>query len=803
MLQNYFKTAWRYLVKHKFYSVIHVLCLALGITFAMVIGIYVLNQYAVNRSLKSVDHQYLIKSDWGEAEGGGLDITTLGPLAKTVYEEYPSLVANFYRYNPVTNVVSAGENHFMENIAIGDTTLVNMYGFPVLYGDKQHPFTDNHSAVITESVAIKLFGKKDATDETISIHTTVNGVKQDYVVSAVIADLPYNSVTRLTGDVLTIFVPAAGSLYYGSGEPLSNWNNPFEIGLIQLQPGVVPADLTRPFRQILATHTPENIQQNLTVELAALKDYYLNDNNGAARKMIIILSASALFILLMAIINFVNISVGTAATRLKEIGLRKVFGGAKKQLVAQFLGEALLLTAFAATLSLPLYEVLRPVFDEILNTQLTSVFHFGWGPVCFLTALVALTGLAAGIYPAFVLSTANMVVAVKGKIDTTKGGLSLRKSMLTVQFTLAIAAFIGALTVSRQVRFIFAKDIGYDKDQVMVITAFPKQWDDEGVHKMMAVQQDLLQLTSVKDATLSFEVPNRQPPNAFSLQVATGEGPKAPIISMGADEHYASTFGMTMLTGSCFAQSGGYIPGQIVLNESAVNALGLTVESAVNQKIRDVASGNEVIIAGVVKDFNYSSLQEQIEPIAFFHVRDFRSYRYLSLKLNTTDMANTVALIKNQWNELLPNSPFEFTFMDEQFASLYRSEMQLKRAADVATVLNFVIVFMGIFGMVTFTLNKRMKEIAVRKVLGARIRHITLLFIKDYAWLIVLATAIAWPLTYLAADKWLASYAYRINQDAGLYIAVAVIIFAAACSLITVLCVRAGRANPVDSLRDE
>lgn len=802
MIKNYFKTAWRYLFKHKFFSAIHILCLALGITFSMVIGIYVLNQYSINRSLKHVNDQYIVKSDW-KGDEIGLDITTLGPLAKTVYEEYPSLVANYYRYNPVTNVVSAGDKHFMEDIAIGDTTFIHMYGFPVLYGDKRRPFTDNHSAVITESMAMKLFGRKDAINEAISVHTTVAGVKQDYTVSAVIEDIPYNSVTHLLGDTYTVFIPTVGNLYYGNGDPAEDWANPFEMAMLQLKPGVLPKDLSVPFQEVLAKYTPENIQQNLRVELAPVRDYYLNDHNGAAKRMMLILSLSALFILLMAIINFVNISVGTASYRLKEIGLRKVFGSGGMQLITQFLGEAMLLTAFAALMSLPIYEVLRPLFNEVLNTQLTSVFDFGWSAVGFLFTLTVLTGFAAGIYPAFVLSSSGMVAAVKGKVGTAKGSLSIRKSMLIIQFTLASIAFVGALTVSRQVAYIFSKDIGYDKNQVMVITAFPKQWDDAGVQKMIGVQHDLLRLAAVKNAALSFEVPDRQPPNAFNFQVATGEGPKASIPSMGADEHYAATFGLTVLAGNCFGQSGGYIPGQVVLNESAVKALGLTTESAVNHQLRDLASGTNLTIAGVVKDFNYSSLQEQIEPIAFFHVRDFRSYRFLSLKLNTANMAETVALIKSRWNDLLPNSPFEYTFMDEQFASLYRSELQLKRAADVATALNFVIVFLGIFGMVTFTLNKRTKEIAVRKVLGAEIRHITMLFIKDYAWLILLANIIAWPVTYLIIDKWLEGYAYRINQDFGPYIAVAVFIFVAACSLITLLCVKASRANPVDSLRDD
>jgi ABC-type antimicrobial peptide transport system permease subunit len=802
MLKNYFTIAVRHLLRHKFFSAINILCLAIGITFSLIIGIYVLGQYNVNASLKNVNDQYIVKSNWKVKEMG-LDITTFGPLPKTLKEEYPTLVANYYRYNPVTNVVSAGDKYFKEDIAIGDTGFISMYGFPVLYGNRQRPFTDNNSAVITETMAMKLFGQKDVINKTISILTTQNGAKQDYKVSAVLKDVPYNSVTHLIGDGYAVFVPTEDNRYYGGGDPSTGWASAYEIGMVELQPGKSPKDLELPLKQILAKYTTENVRKNLTVELAPVRDYYINDHNGAARKMTTILALAALFILLMAVINFVNINIGTSSYRLKEIGLRKVFGGAKTQLIVQFIAEAIILTIIAAFVSLVTYQLLRPVFSQVLNTKLVSVFHFSAGAILFLLALVFITGFIAGVYPAFVMSSSRVINAVKGKIDSAKGGLFLRKTMLTVQFTLAIIVFICALTVSRQVSYVFSKDIGYNKEQLLVISAFPKRWDTVGVNRMIHIKNALMQLPPVKDASLSFEIPDRKPPNSIDMQPVNGDGRTVLIASCGADENYAATFGIKVLSGSCFAQSGSFIPNQIVLNESAVKALGLTVAFAVNREIKVPSSGTILTVAGVIKDFNYSSLQNQVEPLAFFHVKDATSYRYLSLKLSTGNIVETVARIRSKWRELSPGTPFEYTFMDEKFQSLYRSELQLKKAANIATVLNLVIVFLGIFGVVAFTLTKRTKEIAVRKVLGADVGNIIVLFIRDYALLILLANLIAWPLTYIVTNKWLQSYAYRINQDIIPYLSVCLFIFITAFSMIAIQCFKAGAANPVKSLRTE
>lgn len=802
MLKNYFTIAVRHLLRHKFFSAINILCLAIGITFSLIIGIYVLGQYNINASLKNVNNQYIVKSNWKVKEMG-LDITTFGPLPKTLKEEYPSLVANYYRYNPVTNVVSAGDKYFKEDIAIGDTGFISMYGFPVLYGNKHYPFTDNNSAVITETMAMKLFGQRDVINKVISILTTQNGAKQDYKVSAVLKDIPYNSVTNLIGDTYSVFVPTEDNRYYGGGDPSTGWNAAYEVGMVELQPGKSPGDLEMPLKQVLAKYTTENVQKNLTVELAPVKSYYLKDHGGAVRKMTAILSLAALFILLMAVINFVNINIGTSSYRLKEIGLRKVFGGAKAQVIVQFIAEAIILTIMAAVISLIAYQLLRPVFNQVLNTQLVSVFRFSTGEILFLFALVVITGFIAGVYPAFVMSSSKVINAVKGKIDSAKGGLFLRKTMLTVQFTLAIIVFICALTVSRQVSYVFSKDVGYNKEQLLVISAFPKRWDSVGVNRMINIKNALMQIPSVKDASLSFEIPDRKPPGSIDMQPVNGDGRTVLVTSCGADENYAATFGLKVLSGSCFAQSGSFIPNQIVLNESAAKALGLTATSAVNRQIKVPSSGTMLTVAGVIKDFNYSSLQNQVEPLAFFHVKDATAYRYLSLKLSTTNIVQTVASIRDKWSEMSPGTPFEYTFMDEKFQSLYKSELQLKKAANIATILNLVIVFLGIFGVVAFTLTKRTKEIAVRKVLGANVRNIIILFIRDYAVLILLANLIAWPATYIITNKWLQGYAYRVNQDIVPYLFVCFFIFITAFSMIAIQCFKAGAANPVKSLRTE
>ena len=576
MLKNYLVIAFRNLKRHKLFAFINILCLSLGITFSLLIGVYINKEKSVNANLRNAGRQYLIKSNW-KVKNMGLDITTIGPLAKVMKEEYPDLVANYYRYNPVTNVVSAGDNYFKEDISIGDTTFISMYGFPLLYGNIKQPFRDNSSAVITESMAIKLFGKTDVIDKRISIQTLVNNEKQDYLVTAVLKDIPYNSVTGLIGSTYTVFVPTIDSRYYQVGDPSVSWSSAYEVGLIELKEGVTAADMKTPFKKMLEKYAPESIRNNMEVELAPVIDYYVKDNNGAVQRMIVTLALIGGFILLMAVINFINISIGTSSYRLKEVGLRKVLGGKKKQLIVQFLSESLLLAIIAGCISLLGYGLLRPVFNQLLNTSINTITEFGLYEVSCFIGFILSVGIIAGLYPALILSSSRIIFSVKGKMAAAGSGSLLRKSLLVVQFTLTIIVFIGALSVSRQVSHIFNKDLGYNKEQLLVVTAFPKQWDSAGVRRMESIKQQLLQLPVVKNASLAFEIPDRKPPNILALlPVKEQNGQPLNIPTINVDEDYAATYEMKMVAGTFFNHNKGtFIPGQVVMNETAVKSLGL------------------------------------------------------------------------------------------------------------------------------------------------------------------------------------------------------------------------------------
>ncbi|BAV04382.1 MacB-like core domain-containing protein [Filimonas lacunae] len=798
MFRNYALIAFRHFTKHKLFSAINIFCLSIGITFSMIIGVYVLDQQRINSTLRHADRQYYIKTAWKE-KGLGSEIVSISPWAKTIKEEYPALVANYFRYNPVTNVVSSGNLHFKEDIAICDTTLVSMYDFPLLHGDKNHAFTSNNAAVITAQFAKKLFGTTNAIGKTLSIQTTVAGTSQDYMVSAVLKNLPYNSVTHLLKDEYSVYVPTTGNRYYNSGDPSLSWDNVSMLSFIELKPGVHVQAVNAALNQLIKKYSSDFIWKNLWANTVPVKDYYLNDNNAAVKKMTTILSTIAMFILLMVIINYVNINIGTSAYRLKEIGLRKTFGSAKRQVVLQFLLEALILTFMAALFSLLFYQLLTPVFSKVLNTTLKPVWNFSAAECMQLLGLVTAIGLLAGAYPAFVLSSTHLIQAVKGKIDSSKGGRGLKRALVVVQFSLAILVFICALNLSKQVTYLFHKDLGYNKEQILVISAFPKQWDSAGVLKMQTIKNALLLVPHVQNVTVAFDLPESTPFGRIILfpPGSTGTKKQLNLPISNADEDYAKTFGIKMKAGTFFDPSGG----GLVLNETAVKELGLTNTNAVGQQIE--TPGGPATISGVIGDYNFSSMQDKIGPLGFGNLKYAKAYRYMAVKLNTSNITATLDDIKAQWHTLSPNAPFDYSFMDDRFEAMYQSELQLKTAADVATVLNLIIVLLGVLGVIVFTLNKRMKEIAVRKVLGANVGSIVMLFLQEYAWLIVIANIIAWPLAYMCTEHFLQNFAYRVQQNMAPYLLVLVSVAAMAFTLISIHCTKAAIASPVKSLKAE
>lgn len=807
MLKNYILVAFRQLTRHKMFSALNVFCLAVGISFCLLIGQYILHETGVNAELKNEHRHYFLNSEW-KIKNTGPDITTVGPLVKALKSNYPGMVADYYRFNPVTNVVSAGDKHFKEDIAIGDTNFVSMYGFTLLYGDPAHAFTNSSSAVISEEFAIKLFGGADqAMGKTITF-TNTTASTQDYKISAVLKKMVANSVFNFPGGSgYSVYIPFEGNHYYSGGTGEDNWQGIYTVSFIQLQPGVQPERLQEPVKKLLKENAPESISKNLTIHFKPLDRYYLDQNNRTVAKTMSILSLVALAILLLAVINFVNIMIGTSSYRIREIGLRKVFGGRRKQLVFQYLTESIVLTLFAVVLSVLFYGLFRPLFNDTLHVELPAIGQFHVKELIFLTGLGLLVGVFAGIYPALVLSGSEVVNAVKGQPVSVEKGTWLRKSLLVLQFTVAIGVFIFSMTLSKQVKYFFNKDLGYDKDQLMVITAFPKQWDSVGIARMETIRDRLLTDPVVKDATVSFDIPERSSPNR--LQVMP-EGAKnnstVSIETIAVDEKYASTYGMHMLEGRFFRDKiGGFVSGETVINESAMDAFGWSRLGAgiLGKKITFPNGGGTGTVVGVVKDFHIASLHEAIEPIALFHVIDNRAYRFLTVKLKPGNLAASIERVRTKWKEVSPSAPFEFSFMDEKIQAMYQSELQLKKAAGIATGLMLLIVLLGIFGVLSLALNKRTKEIAVRKVLGAEIHHILSLFIKQYAALLLVANVIAWPMAYYISNQWLQQFAYRTPQGMGIYIIAGIFVAFIAFVLISLQCLKVALANPVKSLKSE
>jgi len=808
MLKNYILIAFRQFTRHKMFSALNVFCLAIGISFCMLIGQYILHESSVNSIYKDVHQQYFLNSQW-KVKNTGPEMTTVGALVKSLKQNYSNLVADYYRFNPVVNVVSAGDKHFREDVSIGDTNLVSMYGFPLLYGNPEKAFTDIHSAVITEVFAMKLFGEKNVINKIITF-TNLSGKTTDYKVSAVLKVLPYNTISNAYADAhfgYAMYIPFEGNQYYPSSNGASStgedsWSGIYTVSFLKLQPGIQQGQLAGPIKNLLKLNAPETISKNLSVLLKPLDTYYLNSNNGSVYKTLSILSLVALGILLLAVINFVNIMIGTSSYRIKEIGLRKVFGGRRKELIFQYVIESIMLTLFAAILSLVFYAIFRPFFNEILNTSLSPISGFHFREYISMAFIVVIVGSLAGLYPAFILSGSEMVSSVKGKLEGIEKGMWMKKSLLIAQFTIAIGVFIFSMILSKQVDYFFNNDLGYDKDRLMIIVAFPKQWDSIGVEKMESIRNGLLTESAVKDASVSFDIPERTPPNQLSVN-PEGRKDNEPLSAEGisVDEKYASTYGVQVTKGKFFNQTGAFISGEVVINESAMKLFGW--KNALGKKIRYPDGGPESVVVGVVKDFHLTSMHESIAPLVFFHVKDNRAYRFITVKLGPGNLTHSIDLVRSKWKEISPLAPFEFTFMDDKLQSMYQSELHLKKASGVATGLMILIIIFGIFGVLALALTRRTKEIAVRKVLGAEIHHILSLFIRQYAALLMIANLIAWPVTYYFSNRWLRQYAYRIIQPLSIYFIAGILVTIVAFVLISLQCLKVALMNPVKSLKTE
>jgi putative ABC transport system permease protein len=800
MYKSYFKIMMRNMLKQKFYSAITILGLTVGITFALLIGVFIWGEMQVNTNLKNIDRLYLMETKYKATEGNQPPFFVPALLGQQAIKQYPTVFEKYYRFRDRNITVSKGDKHFRTQSMIGDSTFFEMFGFPVLHGNAEKALNKPNSIVVTEKIARQYFNKTDVVGETLTLSTEVNGLK-DFLITAVIADVQKkNSVSDFMNSDAQIFLPQDSRTDFNVGFQ-DDWNTGI-ITYIKLRLGATTDDATARLNKILSKDAPQQVSENKTIELNPLNNYYLLTNHGAVQKLIVSLSVIVLFILLLAVTNFINISIASSFSRLKEVGVRKVIGGVKRQVLVQFLSESLVLAVFSGNLSLLLYEILHGYFGEVLGVSLPDIFQMNFSFWVSMIAGTLVIGLLAGLYPSLYLSATETIESLKGKFNSVKGTIRFSRGLVAFQFLVAVFVFITSLVMSDQISYFMETDLGYDKSHVLIVSSVPRMWNEEGMNKMDAAKREFLTSPKIKSASLSWGSPNFNfDPFSANINLAGQPIDKGILTTMaGADEDYAKVYGLKILDGKFFFdESESFQANRLVLNESAQKALAVKV----GDKLKIQFSDKEFTVSGIVKDFNFESMHERVKPVAFTHNRDFQAFRFFSFKLNPGNLAQSVEAVEKSWKSVFPNDPFVYTFTDERLKISYQTELQLKRASAIASVLILIIVLTGVLGLVSLGVAKRNKEIGIRKVLGASASNILILISREYAVLMVAAFVLGIPISYLFVSQWLSSFAYHIDLNGWMFAVPMLILFCITIIMVCIQSFKTAMADPVKSLKYE
>ena len=799
MLKNYFKIAWRNIIKSRFYSLVNILGLSVGIAFTLLIGAYVWSELQVNTNLKNARQQYIIQSKWKDPNSG-YRFTSLGALAQALKQSYPDLVANYHRWDGITSNVSKGDKNFREDISICDSTLLNMYGFNLLYGNAATALHEPYTAIITKDKALKYFGKPDIVGQSITIES-FSGTKHNFLITGVLDNISKNSVTNLIDNYPNnIFVSIANLDFFGRN---MGWNNPHIASYVELRNGVTPQQLQKPMQHLIKLNASNDIAADFTPYLTPLKDFYFAANNGIVKKMLYALSSIAVFLLLMAIINFINMSVTKSSSRMREIGIRKVLGSMKKQLVLQFLIESVVIAAIAMLFAFIIYISTQKFFSSIVGKQIPYITDFPLYFLIFPFLFILIIGFIAGIYPSFVLASSETINSLKGKVGSVKEKVWLRKSLTAFQFAIATIAFIGAIIISKQISLFLNSNLGYNKDYILS-AQLPRDWTRSGVDKMETIRDQFASVPGVTNVALSFEIPDGNNSNEVPLFKFGSDSTQSIAASiLENDEKFLSLYQIPLLAGTAF--EGHRLDSlKVILNEEAVHALGYrNAQQAIGQQVKIPGNADVYTIRGVTNNFHFGGMQTKVPPIIMFNLQYDFIYRYLSFKINSANIPSTINTIQKKWSSLMPGASFEYKFMDDTLANLYKSEIQLKKASYTATMLALIIVLLGVIGLVSLNIQKRTKEIGIRKVLGSSVTSIIALFMKEFLWVILIGGLAAFPLAYIIMHNWLQGYAYRINITIQPFIISIICLGFITALLICMQTIKAAITNPVKSLRTE
>lgn len=793
MLFNYMKIAIRNLKKQKAFTLINVFGLAFGIACCLAIYMYINFEMSYDKYHHDLDRIYRIGArDISNPESQG-SARTSGPPGQVLKDHYPQ-VEKVARLLPVHDfVMKRGEKVFYESKRFyADTELFSILTIPFVNGDPSTALDRPATVVMTQSLANKYFGDEDPLGQTLQIN------QRDYEVTGVMGDPPAN--THLKADCY-ISMKLIEDRY-----PFDAWLLGNLYTYVKLRPDADLVTLNQQMEQFIERYGDEEAKSfeeaDYAFFLQPVSDIHLFSHMRGEPEpctkpeYLLLFGIIGLFVLLIACVNFINLSTARATKRSREVGLRKVVGSRRGQLVAQFMTESILLTFTAVVIGLLLFERSLPIFRNLTQIPITADDLFSFEIMSLVLVLVGFIGFVAGLYPAFVLSSFRPVQTLKGIVTNKLRGSGLRKTLVVIQFTISIILIIGTLVVSQQLSFMKNRSLGFDLDQKLVI---PLRGPIDISENYELIKASLEQISGIHGSTVSSIVPGQQEGRWYVE--AVDEDVENQVLNFNyVDPDYLSEYKLNLTAGRFFDKTiRTDIGTSFIINMAAVRAFGWTSASeALDKRLLLFQEGS---IIGVVDDFHYKGLQSAIEPMAMMW--DPQRFHSITLKIDTNSLENVMEQLRNTWQKFLPDHPFDYFFLDASFENQYHAEERIGKMLGGFTLLGVFIACLGLFGLTSFTAEQKTKEIGIRRTLGASVHSImSLLTIGFLKWVLV-ANLIAWPIAYFSANQWLQNFAYRMDLKVSIFIMSAILALGIAMMTVSYQAAKAATKNPVDALKYE
>ena len=796
MLKNLLLVALRNFKRDLGYSLLNVLGLTIGMTFSLFLIFYIKDELSFDKYNTRADRIYRVNSYIQEKDKNTDWTITQLPLAPTMKKDFPE-VEEAVRFNGRERTLfKQGNNNYYETkIYYVDSNVFKVFSANFLEGDAATALNEPNSIVISRTLATKYFGKNQP-----AVGKTLKTVYDLYKVTGVIEDVPQNAHIRY--DMLI----SRSSLKNEGGDGGGNWGNFNYYTYFLLKPNATTAGVLQKLDQVNKKYVaPIFSQFNITMHygIQPITDIHLHSQlqqepeELGSMSYIWIFSAVAFFMLLIACINYMNLTTARSARRAKEIGIRKVTGSTRPQLVFQFLSESVLTAFLAVLLSFGLVILLYPVFNALSGKAFTIRDLLQPFNILLVLAIGLFTGLAGGSYPAFYLSGFMPISILKGALSKASGNVTLRRTLVVLQFSISMTMLICTWVVYSQLSFLRKKDLGFDKNQVMTVTVNTGE-DERG--KIAAMNNDLRSITGIKTVGTANSYPGSPNVNLnlFTVQTNTGYKDKA-VESYGIDEHYFDALGIPMVKGRNFSGLSDTLHS-IVVNEAMAKYFGWTEPIGKRVKFPGDTSGRFLEVVGVCKDFHQKSLYNPIAPLLLFYGAN---NNVIQLKMNPTNVKETIARIDATWKKYFPQLPFEYKFLDEGLNSQYTADQKRGKVFAALSVLTIIITCLGLLGLTAFTTQQRQKEISIRRVMGATIPNIVTLISRNYLWLALIAACIAFPVAYYFMSNWLKVFTYNTGLSFLPFIVSAVAIVLTAILTAAFHSTKAALASPAKNLRSE